>query len=58
MFDAFVLMQVPLLCHDPEGPPSTFGVDPGHPARWEGLHMCLQYQRGPDTLLWYCEHIL
>lgn len=49
----FVLWQISILSHDPEGAVGPHGVDPGHPARWEDLHLCLQHQCGSFTLLWY-----
>lgn len=48
-----VLLQVPFLCHDPEGPAGPHGVDSGHFTGWKDLYLRLQRQRGPITLLWY-----
>lgn len=50
-----VLLQVSILSHDPEGAVGPPGVDPGHSAGWEDLHLCLQRQCGSWTLLWYLQ---
>lgn len=50
-----VLLQISILSHDPEGAVGPPGVDPGHSAGWEDLHLCLQRQCGSGTLLWYLQ---
>ena len=47
--------QIPLLCHDPEGFTGSHGVDPGHSAGWQDLHLCFQHGCGPHIFLWWVE---
>lgn len=48
-------LQVPVLSHDPAGPAGSNGLDTGHPAGWEDLHLRLQCECRPYTLLRYSQ---
>lgn len=47
------MVQVFVLSHAAEGNVGSNGLDPGLSFRWKDLHLCLQHQRGPQSVLWY-----
>lgn len=44
-------LQVHVLCHDAEGSTGAHGVDSGHSAGWEDLHLCFQHECRPQAFL-------